>query len=457
MLTHILVNVVSGSTAFETLSRVSRRQLPCEDVESLVEAASYLLNDRGLPQDISIFMDLLEFVLSTCSLVRSVHQSTPLSAIFCENRFLGEDEEALEKARESLVIQLSSLSGCPSAALQWPVTSPPFETMLNWINGSHFQIRICALVMLGNFAYQSEQIAANLIQGQYLGDRLAGLLKSEKNGLVLKTALGAVQRFAKNIQHRLLLGQSDILASIAPSWEQETNLPLQQAALSTTRHLLSGSLENVFRFMAEQASQKKSLLLSLLESFQDTEVSETRSDIAWTLERMWRSVYTNPDVRSIYNDGSMPSSLNATTTILLKETIPSVFQKNLGVLGSFLTVLTSGNKDHVVAATYTLTIMMTENMVYDAVYHTLCVGEGQAIFIATLKDAGNPKAQLNSQTLIQKLKSHFVSAGKNLHVLLLTHEGSKLSANGCFDEFGEVDRDHGAPRTKRGMILADNA
>ena len=411
MLTQISVDVVSSSKAFETLSRVSRRQLPCEDVESLIEVASYILTRNGLPEEASTFMDLLDFVLSSCFLGRSIRQGTPLSAEFLEARFSGEDEEVLEKAREFLIIELSALSGRPNAALHWPINSRPLETMLDWIEASHFQIRICALTMLGNFAYQSEILTTGLIQEKCLSDRMANLLKSETNGLVLKTALGAMQMFARNVQHRLLLGQSGILAGIAPNWEQGTNLPLQQAALSTTRHLLNGSLDNINRFLSEQAPPRQSLLHRLLDAFETSEMSETRSDIAWTLERIWRFVYSDSDVRRMCEDEEYNCDSNATATVLLRETISYVYQTYPRILEPFLVILTSGNKDHVVAATYTLTTMMNEEKVYDAVYNTLCVGDGRSAFLATIQDTENPKAQLNAHTLLQKLKIHFVSAG----------------------------------------------
>ena len=410
MLTHISVDVVSNSTTFEVLSKICRRQLPSEGLESLIEAASYILNRRGLPQEASTFMDLLNFVLDSCSSKSLVPQGIPLSAVSLEDRFAGEDEEIMEKARESLIIELSALSGRPNAALHWAITSPPIETMLDWIHASHFQIRICALMMLGNLAYQSERLTTELMQEQNLGDRLSTMFGSEQNGLVLKAALAAVQIFARDVRHRVSLGQSGILARIAPSWVQGTNLPLQQAALSTTRTLLIRCLDNINGFMTEQTLLKTSLLNLLLETYQNSEVSETRLDIAWTLERIWRSIYSDSNVRRIHEDVECDSDPNAAATVLLRQTIPFVYENYPKMLWPFLTILSSENKDRVVAATYTLTIMMNEEKVYDAVFNTLCGVDGRSILLAILHDTGNPRVQSNAQTLIQKLKIHFVSA-----------------------------------------------
>lgn len=349
-------------------------------------------------------MDLLNFISSTCL----SEANLPSGGTSLKKRFFGEDETLLEEARKTLITQLGVLSGGSTTALQWPAASPPFTTLLNWLRSSHFQLRICALTVLGNLAYQSESLNEGLAQAD-LGQTLCVILKTEKNGLVLKTALGAVQRFARDVQHRDYLGQSNTMTAIAPGWAQGTNLPLQTAALSATRHLLSGSLENINRFLTEHVSPEKSLLDTLLETFQHSEVFETRLDIAWTLERMWRSIYSHPDVRKMSEVENEGGTGKAMATDLVKEIIPDVFREHPRVTEPFQTILVSGDQDRIIAATYTLSMILTSKAGQEAVYNTLCLGEGPAVILTTLEYAGNPKAQRNARTLVQQLKGCFVS------------------------------------------------
>ena len=389
-------------------------------MESLIETIVFILKRHGLPEKQSTFMDLLDFVLNTCTMKDRYGPNTPLPPTFSERRLLGEDEKLLEAAREPLIIQLSALSGGSTIALRWPVTSPPIKRMLDWFCASHFQLKICALTMLGNFAYQSERLITDLIEEGDLSNKLALLLKTETNGLVLKTALGAVQRFARNAQHRISLGQSGIMASIAPSWAQGINLPLQKAALWATRHLLSGSLKNINWFLTEQAPPKKCLPDVLLKTFQNSEVSETRLDIAWTLEKMWRSIYSDPEIRRMCVDEDQARDAKSISNALLRETIPTVHQKYPQIIEPFLAILTFGDKDHVIAATYTLSMIANDKGQHDAIYRTLCEGEGRAIFLTVIQDNSNRKAQLNAQTLVYQLKGFLVSEHGTLMEMLLT-------------------------------------
>lgn len=394
---------------FHILLQCSWQDLSCEQVESLIDIMSFGLDRHGLPQDPTSFADLLDFISSTCLSDTKVHTGATSLA----KRFSGEDEQLLKETRKSLIIQLSELTGQPNKALEWQIGSPPIDKLISWLHAHHFQLQICSLTMLGNLAYQSESFSTGLIQGD-LGHRLSILLKTERNGLVLKTALGAVQRFARSVHNRDALGQSDIMAAIAPSWAQGINLPLQTAALSATRHLLCGSLQNISHFLTEQGSPEKTLLGILLETYRNSEVFDSRLDIARTLERMWRSIYSNPDGRNVLVDKSETHNVDAIATSLVRVTIPQVYRTHTDVLEPFRTILTSGNKEDAIAATYTLSIMLTPNEGYEAVYTTLCVGEGRAALLTTLTDAGNPKAQLNAQTLIRQLKGYYVSAAWNI-------------------------------------------
>lgn len=386
-------------------------------MECLIEIALVALKQKGLPQEQHTFHDLLGFLLSTCHRLPQDRDS-PISMRDLEERFLGDEEEALVKSRETLIVEMSSLSGRPHPALHWQVNRPPMTTMLELIQASHFQLRICALTMLANLVNQSERLSTALIEEASLCDRFSDLVKSESNGLVLKTALGAVKRFAKTPPHRTTFGRSGILEIIAPSWMQSANYPLQQAALSATRHLLSGTLANIDIFMLGPAAPAKSRFQLLFESLQRSEMSESRLDIAWTVERIWRSIYSHPEVREMHEDRDRHSK-DAIVTTLLYERIPGIYLTCPHILNSFLVILTSDNQERIVAATYTLTIMLNEERDYAAIYTTLCQGKGREALLALVEGAGNPKAQMNAQALIQKLRSHYVSSNVSPQVSTL--------------------------------------
>lgn len=322
-------------------------------------------------------------------------------------RFFGEAENMLEEARKVMIGRLSELSARPTAALQWPATSQPMTTLLNWLDVSHFQLQICALTMLGNLAYQSENLCTDLLQ-QGLGEKLATVLTNTKNGLVLKTALGAVQRFAKSNQHRDSLGQSDILPAITPKWMQKINLPLQSAALAATRQLLSGSLGNVDRFLQRPGISESETLTILLHTFHNAETPEAQVDLAWTMERMWRTIYSNPDVRNASEEGGGYST-NAIATSMVRKTIPDIYRKHPRIMDPFQIILSHGSQDNIIATTYTMSLMNNTKAGQEAIYEAFCTGEGKNVLSRILDDIGNPKAQVNAWSLLQSLKGSYVS------------------------------------------------
>ena len=394
--------------------------LTSEDVVSLIEVALHALKAKGIPHDPGQFLNLLHFLLYTCFSVpksQNLEDSIPLEAFSEEEekqRFLDDDEELLVKARESLITELIALSARSDTDLTMPSTDSPLYTLFRWISNSHFQLRICGLSMLGNFAYQSRALSTSLIEHEKypLPKTMNHLLKTEINGMVLKAALGAVQKFAKEIEHRTAFGHAGILETISASWIQGANLPLQQAALFTTRSLISESLENVDIFLRREVLPGKALFLLLLETFLGSEVQETRLDIAWTLERLWRSIHVHVAVNKALEVGSdeeKNSSARATITWLLQQWLSCDQQIYPRILEPFMVILKSEDKSRIIAAIYTLVLMLREERDYNAIYNVLCQGEGRDVLLTLIQDIANLKAQANLRVLVQKLRNHYVS------------------------------------------------
>ena len=392
--------------------------LPSEDVVSLIEVAPHVLKARGLTLTSAELVDLLHFLFFTCFLKpvpENLEDSIRTEAYgfdALELRFSGDDEERLMKAREPLINEMITLSTRPHRDLFTPTTSESLGELRTWLLAPHFQLRICGLAMLANFAYQSRGLSTYLIESKSLCETMNQLLKIETNGLVLNTALGAVHRFAKQVEHRIAFGNSGILGTIAASWTQGTNLPLQETAFLTTGWLLTGSFDNVNLFLTEEVSPQKTLFQLLLETFLGSEMQETRSQIASIWTSTWYRIYAclvmkredegDSDEEKKYKAHAIATSLTHAELSFIHLCYPRFLEP-------FLFMLKSENKGRIIATIITLTLMLQEERDYTAIYNTMCQGEGRDVLLALAQDIANPKVQINCRALIQKLRIHYVS------------------------------------------------
>ena len=224
-----------------------------------------------------------------------------------------EDEQEYFTMRGSLIQALSDVSATAEFSAKYSsMDSPLIETLLGWLQASQSQLRMCSCVMLGNLA-RSDAICTIMISRLQIHTTLISLLGNESDSQVLHSALGLLRNLALPQRNKDVLGNANILASLARFWSPGAIPQVSHAAASVLRQVLIGSPNNIRRLLSSLSSDPESpahsktqfsLLLSLYDQSDDTSVKVEIARVLVAILRSIQSPTAQPGLASLEDLGN---------------------------------------------------------------------------------------------------------------------------------------------------------
>ena len=350
------------------------------------------------------------------------------------------DIESLVNSCKAFINELAKMAAGADFTLHFPVDSPEIQTLISWLSLSQSQIRICALVMIGNIAYASEQTSTYFTEDTVLGRELITILTDVSDGLVLRSALETAQILAKAGGNRERLGQRGILEAISHLWSQQVDVQLCATGLHHTRYMLHGSPPNAYRFVTKGTSIEESLISRLLSVFKNLKDKNVRLQCALCVNETLYTLFTRsraldagdrnaPDANKAYGQHLATADLkqsgtkgdpvqpaqsrgsNETRGFPFNEALIQLYHAHPDIVVPFLEILEAENQSLTTRAWFTLALMSDQKEGADRLYATLIEGSGSEMFKKTLlnEDESKTKDVSNARVLLRELMKHYVS------------------------------------------------
>ncbi|TGJ86577.1 hypothetical protein E0Z10_g2204 [Xylaria hypoxylon] len=248
-------NLVHPATPFVLLSLANNQPSPI-DIEDFLGQASVALTYLSQEQFQQSFLETrgsINLILQTFSTA-------------CEDSDASQDpddEPQLKQVQAAFTATLADLSAQPLFASSCPLDGPEVQTLQDWISTPHIPLRSAACLTLGNIA-RSDEKCIYLVQQRGIHKPLIKSLTDPEN--VDAGLLHSILSFLKNLaipaENKPILGNAGLLETdVLPRiWDLDTQTQVQFDAVSLTRLLLVGCLENVHRICAPLAEDAASPL-----------------------------------------------------------------------------------------------------------------------------------------------------------------------------------------------------
>ena len=268
---------------------------------SLVDAAVSHLKTQRFQQHM-VVNDLIDIPLSL--IVRS-HSSpaspsdlSSYSNIASKIRDPAEEGE-LFSMRRSLIQALSDISAIAEFSLRYAdLDSRLITSLIKWLSAPRDQLQLCACIMLGNLA-RSDSTCASMISKFQLHLPLIAILQETSETQVLHSALGFLRNLGLPPSNKAILGESEIIETVARFWAPQIPPQLSYAATSLTRQIINGSPKNVQKLLIslspdpESPAQSKTYLSLLLLLFERSDDMPTKIEVARIVAAIFRSLHTS--------------------------------------------------------------------------------------------------------------------------------------------------------------------
>lgn len=260
--------------------------------------------------------------------------------------------------------------------------------MIEWLPSETPPVQICALVFLGNLAYQSEKLRLKLVSSYGAGEHLAALMRTTSDNQVLTSCFDLLQNLAQEPKNREILGEAFMMEALARHWSKEVSPTLRQRAFYHTRQLLKGSTVNIYRFLTHETNSQhphQTLVRRLLFNFDETQDPATRAETGRVFAEIWRSIHNDPDLQESLPHATDKTKRNAIAQQASQHETPQSTQMVRAVQQAFslypslakpsLALIESTNPSLMTEGWFTMALMAQWKEGALVVCNTLCAND----------------------------------------------------------------------------------
>ncbi|KAG9248402.1 armadillo-type protein [Calycina marina] len=224
-----------------------------------------------------------------------------------------EDDEDTAKnltvMRGQLNQALSDISALPDFKNAVPVMSPLSSYLRRWLSSPHFQLQVCACIMLGNLA-RSDATCEEFVRVFKVHVPLIAILDTANDAQLLHAALGFLKNLALPLNNKLPIGEAGIFDVLPRLWALDVLQQVQFSSISLSRQLLISTYDNIRKITVglsedqDSPANMRSKLSLLIALFQRTDVEPIKMEISRLITAICRT----------YNSGTDPSQEHYATS-----------------------------------------------------------------------------------------------------------------------------------------------
>ena len=279
-----------------------------EDFVAMIELALVHLSDvrfqRHMLTEHALEM-LLSIVVDSYSRFADAGDLSPGSQGSRESpdKARAEQRGLLTRVRDKAIGALSEISALPEFAASYPLDSPLVGSLRMWLSVSQTQLRTCACLMLGNLA-RSDAVCRVMVRDFRLHEPLIHNLCGCQDIHLLHAAAGFLKNLAVLPANKAAIAEAKLTDALTRLWSMEAVPQMQYAGASLGRQVVTGSYENVLRFLEplspdpDSPAHSRTYLSLLFHLFYHTDHAATKTEVARTATAVLRVLHRARDIAS---------------------------------------------------------------------------------------------------------------------------------------------------------------